>query len=98
MMLLGTEGFRKWAAIVALCGIAQDRPRALIACSVIRGRFCELIGVKAGLAGRSSELFMMGLFSLLDAILNQPLNVILADLHLAVDLVMVIEERASRMS
>lgn len=90
LMLLGTEGFRKWAAIVTLCGMAQDRPRALIACSVIRARFCELIGVKAGLANRSSELFMMGLFSLLDAILNQPLNVILADLHLAADLVDVI--------
>jgi EAL and modified HD-GYP domain-containing signal transduction protein len=85
LSLLGTEEFRKWSAMIALCGIAADCPRALVACSIIRGRFCELAGAQAGLTERRSELFLMGLFSLLDVILNQPFSGILPDLHLSSD-------------
>lgn len=86
LALLGVEEFRRWAAIVILCGMGHDRPRALIACSVIRARLCELIGAKVGLGERRAELFLMGLFSMLDAILNQPFPAILPDLHLPADI------------
>ena len=86
MILLGAEEIRKWAAMIALSGIAGHRPRALVASSIIRARFCELIGTQTGLGDRGSELFLMGLFSLLDAILNQPFSAILPDLHLPADI------------
>lgn len=85
LTLLGTDEFRKWSAMIALCGVANHCPRALVASSIIRGRFCELVGAQAGLSERRSELFLMGLFSLLDAILNQKFSAILPDLHLAED-------------
>jgi c-di-GMP-related signal transduction protein len=85
LSLLGTEEFRKWAAMIALSGIAGDCPRVLVATSIIRGRFCELVGTQAGLWGRRSELFLMGLLSLLDAILNQKFSAILPELHLPSD-------------
>ncbi len=86
LVLLGAEELRKWAAIVVLCGMAMDRPPVLLACSVVRARLCELLGAKIGLARRSSELFLMGMFSMFDAILNRPLHEVLGELHLPEDL------------
>jgi len=86
LVLLGAEELRKWAAIVVLCGMALDRPPALLGCAVVRARLCELLGSQVGLARRSSELFLMGMFSLFDAILNRPLKDVLSELHLPPDI------------
>jgi EAL and modified HD-GYP domain-containing signal transduction protein len=45
-----------------------------------RGRFCELLAPLAGLASHASDLFLMGLLSVMDAVLDQPLDSILADM------------------
>ena len=49
---------------------------------MIRARFCESIAPLAGLADRASDLFLMGLLSFLDAMLDRPLEELLAELHL----------------
>ena len=47
---------------------------------LVRGRFCELLAPLAGLANHANDLFLMGLLSVMDAILDQPLETILAEL------------------
>ena len=84
--LLGETELRKWVSLVVLCGLAHDKPPQLILNSVVRSRFCELVSTRAGLAHRSSELFLMGMFSLLDAVLDQPMERALSDIHLADDI------------
>ena len=86
LALLGVEEIRRWSAIVALCGIARGRPEALLSFSVIRARFCEVLAKRTELRTRSSELFLMGLMSLLDAILNCPMQEIVSGLPLAADI------------
>ncbi len=85
LMLLGEDAVKKWASVVALAGLAQDQPGELLVMSLARARFCETVAPGLGLKPRSAELFLMGLFSLLDAISGRPLAELLADLPLADD-------------
>jgi EAL and modified HD-GYP domain-containing signal transduction protein len=47
---------------------------------LVRGRFCELLAPFAGMAAQANDLFLLGLLSVMDAILDQPLDKILAEL------------------
>jgi EAL and modified HD-GYP domain-containing signal transduction protein len=69
----------------SLAEIAKDLPSEVIVSSTLRARLCERLARPAGLADRSSELFLVGMFSMLDAILQQPMDQILATLPLSDD-------------
>ena len=77
---------RKWVSVVALAGAAKDRPSELIITSMVRARFAELLAPVAGLADRAPELFLMGLLSMMDAILGRPLAEILAEVPVTADI------------
>jgi EAL and modified HD-GYP domain-containing signal transduction protein len=47
---------------------------------LVRGRFCELLAPLAGMADHVNDLFLLGLISIMDAILDQPLDAILEEL------------------
>jgi len=86
LALLGEDAVKKWASVVALAGLAKDQPDELVVTSLVRARFCELVAPSVGLGARAQELFLMGLFSLLDAITGRPMPEVLADLPLADDI------------
>jgi EAL and modified HD-GYP domain-containing signal transduction protein len=82
LVVLGEYGIRKWIAIAALPMIADDKPGELITQSLVRGRFCELLGQASG-EGVEDQAFLVGLFSMLDALLDRPLEDALTELGLA---------------
>ena len=84
---LGENGVRKWMSLLALSGMAEDKPDALVVSSLVRAKFCELLAEKLGAGHRAADLFLMGLFSQLDAIIGRPLPELLAELPLAKDVV-----------
>jgi EAL and modified HD-GYP domain-containing signal transduction protein len=61
-------------------------PRELLVTALVRARMAELLGPSFRMADRGSSLFLMGLFSVLDAILRRPLDEILSELNLEEDL------------
>ncbi len=83
MALLGQKEIIKWASLVALRNVGYDKPDELIITAVSRGKFCELMAGVTGLEKRSADLFLTGLFSLLDTFLDQPMESILQELPLA---------------
>lgn len=83
LMLLGERNIRKWATVVALAGMANDKPEELVVTAILRARFCELLAPKVGLADRESELFLTGMLSVIDAILDKPMADILAELPIS---------------
>ena len=83
--LLGQAEVRKWASLLALTGLSEDRPREIVYSSVVRAKLSELAAPLAGLGDRSTDMFLMGLFSMLDAIYGRPLEEILHELPLADD-------------
>ena len=50
--------------------------------AVLRGRLLERLGESAGRADSSGPLFMLGLFSLMDALLRMPMEELLARVNL----------------
>jgi c-di-GMP-related signal transduction protein len=80
LSLLGEREMRKWIAVVAVGVLADGKPGELMTVPLVRGRFCELLAPLAGLAHHSNDLFLLGLLSVMDAILGQPLEMILAEL------------------
>ena len=78
--LLGERELRKWIAVVAVGVLADGKPDELMKVPLIRGRFCELMAPHCGLADEASDLFLLGLLSVTDAILDQPMGVILEEL------------------
>ncbi len=60
--------------------LADGKPDELMTVPLVRGRFCELLAPLAGMADQANDLFLMGLLSVMDAILDQPLDTILAEL------------------
>ena len=93
LVVLGEYGIRKWIAIAALPAIAGDKPSELVTHSLVRGRFCELLGQASG-QGVEDQAFLVGLFSMLDALLDRPLNDALEELGLALPLDSVLRGKA----
>lgn len=85
LVLLGEREIRKWASLLALTGLAYDKPRELVSLSVMRARFCESLAPAVGLRDRGSDCFLLGMFSLLDALVDRSLAAILRELPLAED-------------
>ncbi|HNU92311.1 MAG TPA: HDOD domain-containing protein [Spirochaetota bacterium] len=84
--LLGLKEFRKWVSLIALSGMGDDKPEELVLTSMSRARFCELIAPRIGMKDRSSDLFLTGMFSMIDAFIDQPMEEILGDLPLSEDI------------
>ena len=75
--------------MVAVVGIAADRPNELASLCLVRGRFCEIMGPHVGVHGNDLDLFVTGLLSVMDALVGRPLNELLRDFranrnHLAI--------------
>jgi EAL and modified HD-GYP domain-containing signal transduction protein len=83
IIYLGAAEIRRFVTLVIISELAADKPEELIKLSVIRGRFCELLARAGNAPAHASELFLLGLFSLLDALLDTPMEEIVRKLPLA---------------
>ena len=83
MTFLGSEELRKFINIIAVAGLDENKPNELIRSSVIRARMCELCGTVMKTGFTTDELFTMGLFSHMDAILDLPMEEILNTISLS---------------
>ena len=77
---LGLKAIRDWFVILALTNI-DDKPRALINQILVRARMMQLLAEKVHL--NTDQCFTTGLFSSIDAIMDQPMDEILKALPLS---------------
>jgi EAL and modified HD-GYP domain-containing signal transduction protein len=80
LSLLGQREIRKWVSIVVAIGVSSDRPSELIASTLARARTCEALAQDC--RADASEAFMTGIMSLMDAILDRPMEALLTQLPL----------------
>ena len=71
---------------MSIACLGGDKPRELLITCIVRARFCELVAAECALKDRQDELFLMGMFSALDAILDCSMEAILEEIPLAPDL------------
>ncbi len=86
LTLIGMKEAQKWLSLIAMSSMGPDKSEELVLTSLSRANLSELLAPLVGLKERSSELFLMGLFSLLDAFLDQPLPDILEQLPISEDI------------
>jgi c-di-GMP-related signal transduction protein len=68
LTILGERGMRAWTSVVVLAGLGGDHLSEVIVTSVTRARFCELVGTELRLGEQTDDLFLMGLFSMIDVL------------------------------
>lgn len=85
LVLLGIKEFVKWVTLVSLRSIGEDKPDELVIISLIRARFAELLAFEVGMKDRSSDLFLMGMFSMIDALMDRPFQEIIDEVPVADD-------------
>jgi EAL and modified HD-GYP domain-containing signal transduction protein len=84
LVLLGIENLKQWVTLSIFISVA-DKPSELIVTALIRARFCELAGDHVQ-AARRGELFTLGLFSVIDALMDTPMEDVLDKLPFPQDM------------
>lgn len=83
LTLLGLEEIRKWSSVIAYAKLNEDKPSELMTTSIVRAKFAENLAFKASNNKvKAAQAFLIGMFSLIDACLDQPITNILDQLSL----------------
>jgi len=80
---LGINETRRFISLIALSEISSSKPSELVLSAIIRGRFCELLGELCPKKFDNDELFMLGLFSLIDAMFDADMESLMERLPIA---------------
>lgn len=72
--MLGEKELRKWLTTAVTGELYTDKPNEITRLSLLRAKFAENLAPAFSMAIKSSELFLMGLFSVLDVILDMPME------------------------
>lgn len=85
LTMLGLNEIRKWVTLIMLRDISSEKPDEIIKVSLVRALFSEQVSPYFGLEKREMESFLLGLFSLIDTIMEKPLFEVLEQLPLKED-------------
>lgn len=75
LAMLGERDVRRWVRLVAAVGAGQEKTSDLVLSALVRGRFGELLAPQV--PHGDSDLFLLGLLSLIDAMLEMPMAEVL---------------------
>jgi EAL and modified HD-GYP domain-containing signal transduction protein len=83
LVLLGVQQVRQWASVWAMAGVNTGGTAEAVSVAILRARSCEALGRAWAGADAAGELFLLGMCSMLPAILDQPMERATADLPLS---------------
>ncbi len=86
LSLLGEKAMRKWISMVSVAALGDEAADGLLKLPLVRAMFCELIAQKVGLYRETNELFLLGLLSVMDALLNLPMLEVLKEIPVNSDI------------
>ncbi|RPH37668.1 MAG: HDOD domain-containing protein [Desulfobulbaceae bacterium] len=82
IVFLGEKEIKRFILLVIISEIATDKPSELIKLAIVRARFCELLAESCDYRRMSAEIFLLGLLSLLDAMLDVEMGKVIDQLPL----------------
>ncbi|MCL2147459.1 MAG: HDOD domain-containing protein [Synergistaceae bacterium] len=83
--MLGQVETAKWIRVAVSMYMAEDKPNEVTKLSLTRARFAENLAALFGLARQAPTLFLMGIFSILDVVLDMPMEKAIASIPIDVD-------------
>lgn len=86
LVLLGSSELKRFLGLMFAVTANPDKPTELIKLAMTRAKFCELVVHDMNSQLDNSIAFLTGLLSMIDAILDEELEVVLAKLPLAAEI------------
>jgi EAL and modified HD-GYP domain-containing signal transduction protein len=74
LVLLGVQQVRQWASVWAMAGLNSGGTPEAVSIALLRARSCEVVGNAWSGADAGAELFLLGMCSMLDTIVDQPME------------------------
>lgn len=98
LVLVGSAALRRWLGLVILAATSSGRPSELLVVAATRARFCENLATATARQARSLDLFCLGMFSMLGAILDTPVATAIEPMSLADDVRAALLDQPSQLS
>jgi c-di-GMP-related signal transduction protein len=98
IVMIGEAGIRRFLSLISMAGLAGNKPDELIRVSLVRAKFCEFLGNHPGSSAETSELFTLGLFSLIDAIMDDSMENLMSQIPLSSNIKEVLISRTGDLS
>ncbi len=86
LVILGLREIKKWISLIVLNDLSREKVEELITISLIRAKMCEELSPKLKSKNDSFELFLLGLFSCLDALIDRSMFAILSKTSLPTEI------------
>lgn len=84
IVLLGASELKRWAGMLALSTV-DHKPYELLVTAIVRAKMCEMVAIRLQ-RQQPGSYFTAGLFSMLDALLDRPLDDVLSQMPLSAQL------------
>lgn len=95
LRLLGREQVARWLGLLLVTDSAKDGVRGeLVNLALVRARMCEMMADAAGVPRARGPLFLVGMLSLLDQLLETPMQLLADSMELAPDVRNALLQRA----
>lgn len=75
---IGETEVKKLIALLALSNLGNEKPEEIVNMSLVRAKFCDILGTEIGVEENPPQSFLVGLFSMLDALLDQEMEEIVS--------------------
>jgi len=86
LRLLGRDQVARWLGLLLVVGVEKQGIRAeLTSLSLARARMCELLATASGVPRAGGSLFLVGMLSLLDHLVEAPMEQLVESMELAPD-------------
>jgi EAL and modified HD-GYP domain-containing signal transduction protein len=87
LMVMGQDKLYRWLTLVLFTGgQAQELDQAVLENALVRGRVAEQLAGRALFAKARDEIFVAGLFSLLDVVMRMPMEQVLKQISLPAEI------------
>ena len=83
LVVLGLKEIQKWVYVMAILDLCSKKPDELVRTSMIRAFFMEQISLHSRFSYTQANLFLLGIFSLIDVLMERPMQIALSGLMLA---------------
>jgi len=93
VVLLGIRNVKNWLSLILMSRVVRSKPTELIVTAMVRGRMCELLAEQYHPEVKS-QMFIIGLFSVLDALMDAPMIELLDTVILSTPIKMALLDHA----
>jgi c-di-GMP-related signal transduction protein len=83
---LGENEIKRFVTLAVISEISSNKPAELVKLAAVRAKFCERLGQESPRETKPNELFMLGLFSLLHAMLDTAITDVLKKIPVSDDI------------